>query len=118
MAEGLARYLLPKTVSVHSAGLYPGEVNSLTIEVMGEIGIDISTHRSKLLKVVEASHFDYVIVLAEPAVQPTQYLDARHHLEWLYPDPAKTEGNPETVKAAIRKVRDELKAQIEEFFLK
>lgn len=118
MAEGLARALLPEPAIVQSAGLYPGEVNILTIEVMREIGIDISTHRPKLLKAVEKDRFDYLIVLAEPAVQATRSLDAAHRLDWLYPDPAKTEGSPETVKAAIRVVRDALKTQIEGFFLK
>ena len=118
MAEGLARHLRLENVSVQSAGLYPGKVNTLTIEVMREIGIDISSHQSKLLEVVEGDSFDYLIVLAEPAVQPTRYLDADHRLEWFYPDPAKTEGSPEMVRAAIRRVRDALKAQIGGFFLK
>ena len=115
MAEGFTRHLCPENVLVQSAGLYPGEVNTLTIEVMKEIGIDISTHRSKLLKGVEGDRFDYLIVLAEPAIPETRHLNASHRLNWCYPDPVKTEGTPKTVKTAIRKIRDDLGVRIKEF---
>lgn len=115
MAEGIARHLLPKTVSVHSAGLYPGEVHAWTIEVMNEIGIDISSHRSKRLESVCDETYDYVVVLAEPAVEATRVIQAKKRLPWFHPDPAKEPGSVETVKAEIRRVRDALKAQIEEF---
>ncbi|MDO8644380.1 MAG: arsenate reductase ArsC, partial [bacterium] len=106
MAEGIARHLLPKTALIQSAGLYPGEVNQLTIEVMREVGIDISSHQSKQLKVIERDHFDAVIVLAKPAAREVRHLDADHRFDWFYPDPVKTEGDSEMVKAVIRQVRD------------
>ena len=118
MAEGLARRLLPPTVSAESAGLYPGEVNALTIEVMREIGVDLAPHRSKRLEAVAGSEFDWLVLLAEPAVEATRGIRAKKRLHWFHPDPAKTVGDRETIKAAIRRVRDELKTQIEEFFLK
>ncbi|MBI4374415.1 MAG: arsenate reductase ArsC, partial [Deltaproteobacteria bacterium] len=67
MAEGLARAFLPESFSITSAGLYPGELNRVTIEVMREIGIDISNQRSKLLAEVKDKRFDRVVVLAKPA---------------------------------------------------
>lgn len=115
MAEGLARNLLPKTVSVHSAGLYPGAVHAWTIEVMGEIGIDISAHRSKRLESVCGATYDYVVILAEPAMEATRVIRAKQRLPWFHPDPAREPGDEEAVKAALRRVRDALKAQIEAF---
>jgi len=115
IAEGLARYFLPKTVLVQSAGLYPGEVHDWTIEVMREIGIDISSYRSKRLEDVSGETYDYVIILAEPAVEATQTIKAKKRLPWFHPDPAKEPGSADEVKVAIRRVRDSLKNQIETF---
>lgn len=115
MAEGIARHLLPKTTSVRSAGLYPGEVHAWTIEVMGEIGIDISSHRSKRLESMLSEAYDCLVILAEPAVEATQVIDAKKCLFWFHPDPAKEPGSAEKVKIEIRRVRDALKAQIEIF---
>lgn len=115
MAEGIARHILPETVSVQSAGLYPGEVHRMTIEVMCEIGIDISAHRSKRLESVCGETYDYVVILAEPAVEATQVIQAKKRLPWFHPDPAKEPGSVETVKAEIRRVRNALKTQIEAF---
>lgn len=115
MAEGIALHIFPETVSVRSAGLYPGEVHIWTIEAMGEIGIDISAHQSKQLESVCGKTYDYVIILAEPAMEATRVIQAKNRLPWFHPDPAKETGSVETVKAEIRRVRDALKAQIEAF---
>lgn len=115
MAEGLARHIFPKTVSAQSAGLYPGEVHAWTIEVMREIGINISSHRSKKLEAIAGETYDYVVVLAEPAVEATRMIQSNKLLSWFHPDPAKEPGNAENVKMEIRRVRDALKTQIEEF---
>lgn len=115
MAEGLARTLLPKAVLVQSAGLYPGEVHSWTIEVMREIGIDISSHSSKKLEVVSSEIYDYVIILAKPAMEASQLIQAKNYLSWFHPDPAKNPGSEEQVKMKIRWVRDTIKSQIEAF---
>ena len=113
MAEGIARHILPETVSVQSAGLHPGEVHAWTIDVMREIGIDISSNRSKKLEAVAGDTYDYVVILAEPAVESTQVIQAKKRLPWFHPDPAKEPGSAEEVKMEIRRVRDALKAQIE-----
>ncbi|MDO8462012.1 MAG: arsenate reductase ArsC [Deltaproteobacteria bacterium] len=112
MAEGLARTLLPNSFSIMSAGLYPGELNPITIEVMKEIGIDISHQRSKLLVEVKDKRFDRVVVLAEPAWKAIEMLNADHKLLWPFPDPASDPGDVETVKGRIRTVRDQLKERI------
>lgn len=112
MAEGIARRLLPETVSVQSAGLYPGEVHVWTIEVMHEIGIDLSSHRSKKLEAVAAESFDVVAILAEPAVKATRVIHAKERLLWFYPDPAKESGGERDVKQRLRRVRDALQVQI------
>lgn len=112
MAEGLARSLLSENISVMSAGLYPGELNPITIEVMQEIGIDISHQRSKLLAEVKANRFHRVVVLAEPAWKAVETLETDHKVLWPFPDPASDPGDVETMKGRIRKVRDQLQERI------
>jgi arsenate reductase len=112
MAEGLARALLPDHFSVHSAGLHPGEVNQLTAEVMQEVGVDLSSHRSKRLHEVAHLEFDRVIVLAEPAFAQASALTAKESLLWSFPDPVAAPGDPEEIKKKIRAVRDALKERI------
>jgi arsenate reductase len=112
MAEGMARLLLPDSFSVHSAGLYPGEVNRLTAEVMEEIGVDLSSHRSKQLSAVAHLEFDLVVVLAEPAFEQASALQTRESRLWAFPDPVAAPGEPEDLKKKIRAVRDALKEMI------
>lgn len=112
MAEGLARALLPQSFSIMSAGLYPGELNPITIEVMKEIGIDISHQRSKLLAEVKDKRFDQVVVLAEPAWEAVETLTMDLKTLWPFPDPARDPGDTEMVKGRIRRVRDQLKERI------
>ena len=58
MAEGLARKLFPAEVKVWSAGSSPTRVRPEAITVLGEIGIDISTHRSKAVGEIPAAEVD------------------------------------------------------------
>ena len=48
IAEGLGRMIFGNRASVQSAGSEPSQVNPYAIEVMGEVGVDLSTHRSKI----------------------------------------------------------------------
>ena len=113
MAEGLARALLPDSFSIVSAGLYPGELNQITIEVMKEIGIDISHQRSKLLAEVRDERFDRVIVLAEPARKATSILKTDKIILWPLEDPVAIPGEEEWLKEKIRKVRDVIRGNLE-----
>lgn len=114
MAEGICRRLLQDDW-VESAGLYPGAIHEMTLEVMQEIGIDLAAHHSKKLEELSKPFYDTLIVLAEPALGPSQKIQAKERLYWAFPDPAKTVGDRETIKAAIRLVRDQLQEKIENF---
>ena len=63
MAEGIARSLAPAHVRVGSAGSRPTSVRPEAIAVLGEIGIDISGHRSKAVSEIPADGIDTVITL-------------------------------------------------------
>ena len=114
MAEGLAREFLPKGFSIHSAGLHPGELNRITVEVMQEIGVDLSGQYSKRLAAVQDVFFDLVVVLAEPAWQAVQNIQAKQRVLWHFPDPVADHGSFEELKEKIRIVRDGIKERIQQ----
>ena len=114
MAEGLARAIFPEHCQIQSAGVHPGILNALTVEVTREINVDISTHYSKQLAVVSDIHFDLVVVLAERAWEPTSILKADKKILWALEDPVAIPGKEEWLKEKIRKVRDTIKKNIKE----
>ncbi|HEX5037813.1 MAG TPA: arsenate reductase ArsC [bacterium] len=109
IAEGLARAFLPPEHSVVSAGLYPGRVHELTVEVMKEIGIDISGHWSKRLPEVSGESFDLAVVLAEPAADSVRAIGAKKTVVMHVPDPASEPATDQVLKQRLRDCRDGLR---------
>jgi len=87
MAEGLARKLFGDRVLVRSAGSEPSVVNPYAIEVMREVGIDLSTHHSKSVNSIDPASVDTVITLCAEEVCPV-FLGKVRRLHWPIPDPA------------------------------
>jgi arsenate reductase len=116
MGEGLLRSLCKGAVEAHSAGTHPSRVNPLAIEVMKEVGIDISGHRSKSLDEFAGQRFDVVITVCDNARESCPiFPGARERLHWSYPDPAAAEGSPEERLRAFRDVRDDLRQKLRSF---
>lgn len=116
MAEGLARNILGPNVRVQSAGSKPSTVNPYAVEVMREIGIDITSHMSKSADTIDAASIDTVITLCAEEVCPV-FLGKVHRLHWPIEDAAST--NPsltrEQMLARFRKARDEIRAKLDHF---
>jgi protein-tyrosine-phosphatase len=112
MAEGIARALAPAGVRVSSAGSEPSSVRPEAVEVLREIGIDISHHRSKGTDQVDAS-VDAVITLCAEEVCPV-WLGRARRVHWGLPDPAAVTG--EGRLQAFRAVRDELTRRLRVVF--
>jgi arsenate reductase (thioredoxin) len=114
MAEGIARALLPAQVKVWSAGSRPTSVRPEAITVLGEIGIDISRHRSKGVEEIPAAEVDTVITLCGEEECPLFPGEARR-LHWGMPDPASEDPSlpPVDVLARFRAARDEIRARLE-----
>jgi arsenate reductase (thioredoxin) len=70
MAEGLARHVLHGRAIARSAGSAPRALNPYAIEVMGEVGIDISWHRTKAIGSIDLAELDLVITLCAEEVCP------------------------------------------------
>ena len=113
MAEGLVNHHLGPAVQAFSAGLIPSRVHPRAIQVMQEIGIDISHHRSKHLKEFEGKSFDYVITLCDEAQEACPVFPGaarQHHFGFM--DPAMTTGSEDQILAVFRKVRDEIRKEV------
>ena len=67
IAEALLRARCGKRYTVFSAGIAPAGINPYAVKVMQEIGIDISSARSRSLTVFAGKNFDYVITLCDQA---------------------------------------------------
>lgn len=116
MAEGLARSILGPSVRVQSAGSQPSTVNPYAVEVMWEIGIDLSGHRSKSADTIDAASIDTVITLCAEEVCPV-FLGKVHRLHWPIEDAATADPSftRDQMLARFRKARDEIRARIEQF---
>jgi arsenate reductase len=108
MAEGLARHRFGASMRVQSAGSEPSQVNPYAIEVMRELGIDLSTHHSKSVDTIDPASVDTVVTLCAEEVCPV-FLGKATRLHWPLPDPAsKTPLPREELLARFRVARDSL----------
>ncbi len=114
MAEGLAREVLGPSVRVQSAGSQPSSVNRFAIEVMREIGIDISAQRSKSVDTIDAASVDTVVTLCAEEVCPV-FLGNVRRIHWPIED--ATSADPSLTRdqnlVRFRKARDEIRARLE-----
>jgi arsenate reductase len=109
MAEGLLRHLGGDRFDAYSAGTRPAGVNPTAIEVMRELGSDISRHRSKHVDEFEGQSFDLIITVCDHAREACPLLPgARRVMHWNIDDPA---GRDPT---AFRTARDEIAARVRE----
>ena len=107
LAEGIGRFLAPPGVIISSAGSSPAFVRPQAIQVLKEIGIDISGHRSKSVDEINAGAVEAVVTLCVEEICPV-FLGKALRLHWGLPDPAKAPGDDEARLEAFRGVRDEL----------
>jgi arsenate reductase len=116
MAEGLLRHDAGDRFEVFSAGTKPSHVRPEAIASMGEVGIDISGHRSKGVDEFTGQPFDYVLTVCDNAKEscpifPGQSVTIHRNFE----DPAATQGSEEERLAVFRRVRDELREYLRHF---
>jgi arsenate reductase len=118
MAEGIMNALYGDKFQSFSAGTNPSKVNPLAIEVLKEIGIDISHHRSKSIDEFKGETFDYVVTVCDNAKENCPYFPGgKKYVHRGFMDPASVEGTYEEKLSAFRKVRDEILNWIKEFFI-
>jgi arsenate reductase len=119
MAEAFLNTLAGDRFLAVSAGLEPGTLNPLAVEVMKEAGIDISKNATKSVFDLYAAGalFAFVIAVcdAEAAQRCPIFPGITKTIVWSFPDPAAFTGTWQEKLARTREVRDAIKAKIEEF---
>jgi arsenate reductase len=116
MAEGLLRHDGGDRFEVFSAGVEPSHVRRQAVEVMREVGIDISGQRSKSVDGFLGREFDYVITVCDNANQRCPVFPGKtERIHWSFDDPAAAEGDEEARLAVFRRERDEIRDKLHAF---
>ena len=117
MAAALLNQKCGKFFEAESAGLEPGKLNPLAVEVLREIGIDISRNKTRAVFDVFKSGqlFAYVITVcdeSETAGCPI-FPGVAKRLHWSFPDPSKLTGSQEERLEGTREIRDQIGKRIQ-----
>lgn len=113
MAEGFAHALAGDQWEVSSAGIAPAGVNPRAVEVMSEVGVDISGHTSKAIDPDLLNSVDVVVTLCGDAAESCPITPPGvKRIHWPLPDPARATGMEKEIMASFRAVRDEIKERV------
>ena len=119
MAEAFLQHLGGERFQVHSAGLEPGALNPNAVQVMQEIGIDMSKNRTKSVDELlqKAITFDYVITVcdAASAERCPVFPAAFQKIAWSFADPSALQGTPTAILEQTRKIRDAIQEKVIDF---
>ena len=120
MAEGFAKNLnVDQKYQIHSAGVEAHGLNPLAVEVMKELGIDISNQHSRKIKDEDLFHYDLVITLCGDARDRCPLLTSNtKNIHWDLQDPAKAKGSDKEIISTYRKVRDQILLNVKSRYLK
>jgi arsenate reductase len=120
MSEGFLK-AFDSAIEVFSAGTHPAaSVNPYAVEVMQEAGIDLSSHRPKHVDQFLEQPLDFVVTVCSDAERecPTFGGMVARRVHIGFDDPARATGGREEVLAAFRRVRDEIRSRMYDFYLK
>jgi arsenate reductase len=113
MAEGLVNHDLAGAVKAFSAGVRPSRVNPRAIQVMAELGIDISRQRSKSVAELDEADFDLVITVCDRAQQECPIFPGDTEVMHVgFPDPARATGTDAEILGVFRQLRDEMREHL------
>lgn len=114
MAEGFARTLGGMNVNIYSAGVGPKGLNPYAVDVMGELGIDITEQETRVFDKVPVNKIDTVITLSSDSDPLPKKLNKKcTQIHWPLTDPTAVTGSDAEVKKAFRSVRDEIRNRVQ-----
>jgi len=119
MAEGFLRSF-DSTLEIYSAGTHPEvQINPRTVQVMKEVGIDLTNAYPKNVIQFIDKPFDYVITVCGGAkdVCPIFTGKVKHRLHIGFEDPVKAKGTEEEILFVYRRIRDEIKERFYQFYI-
>jgi arsenate reductase len=115
MAEAFLRRLGGNQYEVYSAGLEPKGLHPYTVQVMDEIGYDLSSHTSKGVDIFLGKVLIQTLITVCDSAEkncPTVWPGVNRRLHWSFIDPVTVEGDEETRLAAFRMVRDQIEVRV------
>jgi arsenate reductase len=115
MAEAFVRKYSLGQLEPFSAGLEPKALNPLTVQVMEEIGIDMTGYRSKgIEEYLGKEHFNFLVTVCHDAEQncPRVWPGVNQRLHWSFEDPAKFEGNEQEKLEKFRQIWDQIQEKV------
>ena len=118
LAEGLAKSIFADKAWIESAGSEPKYVNPYAIKALKEVGIDISSSRSKRFEELSqefVGDLNYIITLCAEEVCPVMASKTAKRLHWPHPDPAGHLGTEEEQLDRFRKTREAIREQLLNF---
>jgi arsenate reductase len=118
MVEGFLKSF-NRNLDVYSAGTIPAaRISSRAIQVMNEVGIDISTEYPKSVDQFLDESFDYVITVCDHAKEtcPVFLGNVKHRIHIGFDDPAEARGTEEEIRSEFRRIREEIKNRFTEFY--
>ena len=118
IAEAFLNSLCGDKYEAKSAGVAPTELNPYVVKAMLEVGIDISTHRSKSLIEFQGQTFNYVVTVCDAARENCPFFPGEIEIDRSFPDPATFTGTEDAIMRDVRVVRDEIKNWLESTFCK
>ncbi len=110
MAEGLANFFLGDLIRAESAGIVETFVKKPAIDVMAEIGIDITMQKSKSMDKFLDEEFDLVVTVCDNARESCPFFPGRRVIHRDFNDPSDTKGSQADILGAFRNTRDEIKS--------
>jgi arsenate reductase len=116
IAEGFMKSFFSNKYDSYSAGIKPTKINPYAIEVMNEIGIDISQQYSKKIDEFKNIRFNIVITVCDNAMETCPYIPGEKVIHKNFIDPVKINGNKNEKLEFFRKTRDEIKKWIVDKF--
>jgi arsenate reductase len=119
MAEAFLKQFAGDKFEVESAGLEPGTLNPLAVEVMKEAGIDISQNKTKSVLDFyrQGREYDYVITVCDESqsARCPVFPGGGRRLHWGFDDPSGFAGSPQEKLEKTRAVRELIKKEIQKF---
>jgi arsenate reductase len=116
MAEAWMNHLCGDRFEAYSAGLEPGILNPLAVQVMAESGIDISDRKTKAVMdfIKAGALFAYVITVCDEASAERcpVFPGITNRLHWSFPDPSSVAGTEDEKITAVRDIRDDIKTAV------
>ncbi len=117
MAEGWANHLKSDVIEAHSAGVEPHGMNARAVAVMKEVGVNLSSHRSKHVDELKDVFFDHVVTVCGHASETCPMFPGKTKVIHVgFDDPpqlAKTATSEDEALSHYRRVRDHIRAFVE-----